>query len=251
MKRIIQRIFSLFGYQLINIDFFKEKMKRRNVDKYRGDDNDMDSALRRLKANGIEPELIVDVGAAKGKWTESTLKIWQSSDYILIEPIQEQINSIPNSLKQNQQVVIHEGVAGSEAGSIKFTVNDDLDGSGVYGKGKNMRDIPVIALDDIVKDRDDRLILLKLDTHGFEIPIFKGAEKTLNSTIAIVVEVYGFFVSPTAKLFHEISKYLETKGFRLFDIVDVRRRASDQAFWQADAIYLRDDHAVFSDNAYR
>ena len=33
--------------------------------------------------------------------------------------------------------------------------------------------------------------LLKLDTHGFEVPIFEGAEKTLVDTNIIIVESYN------------------------------------------------------------
>jgi hypothetical protein len=72
----------------------------------------------------------------------------------------------------------------------------------------------------------------------------------LKNTIVIVVEVYGFHVSPTGQLFHDVSGYLLGKGFRLFDIVDVMRRAKDNAFWQADAVYLKKDHPVFSNNQY-
>ena len=68
----------------------------------------------------------------------------------------------------------------------------------------------------------------------------------LEKTVAIIFEVYGFNISPTGKLFHEVTIYLSDKGFRLFDIVDVTRRPADNAFWQADAVYRQKSNQVFN-----
>ena len=107
-----------------------------------------------------------------------------------------------------------------------------------------------MKIDDIVT-KDGGPFLIKLDTHGYEIPILEGAIKTLENTEAMIIEVYGFYVSPTAVLFHKLSEYLEKLGFRLFDIVDVMRRENDNAFWQADAVYLRIENSVFKENHYK
>lgn len=251
MKKHINRIFSLFGYKLINVAF-REKLNHVQDQMSLSNENTMTSALKRLQKLGIQPEVIIDLGAAKGKWTEIALSIWQSSNYKLVEPLKEQINNISQSLKLNKGIEIFEGVAGSDPGKIVFTMTDDLDGSGVYGgNGNNTREVRVLAVDEIMKKVNDVSVLLKLDTHGYEIPIFEGAKETLKCTEAIIVEVYGFHVSPTGKLFHQVSTYLADKGFRLFDIVDVRRRPKDNAFWQADAIYLKSDYSIFSNNSYR
>lgn len=209
----------------------------------------MIGGMSRIKDLGIEPTLIVDIGAAKGSWTKNALDYWPESVYKLIEPIREQIDMMPKSISNNAKVEIIEGAVGEKTGTVSFSITEDLDGSGVYGEGENNRMVNVNNLDEICKDSHGSFVL-KLDTHGYEIPIFEGAAKTLKYTDAIIVEVYGFYVSPTGKLFHELSDYLMDKGFRLYDIVDVMRRQNDNAFWQADAIYLRADHMVFNDNSY-
>ncbi len=212
----------------------------------------MISALNRIKNQGIDPDIVVDIGAAKGSWTQKSSIIWPDSKYVLIEPLKEQIEAIPAYITENKSIEILEAVAGEQAGTVDFTVTADLDGSGVYGgEGSENRRIKVVALDDILSRNRDKKYLLKLDTHGFEMQIFSGAEQILKSTEAIIVEVYGFHVSPTAKLFHKVSAYLFDKGFRLFDIVDIMRRPGDNAFWQADAVYLRSEHEVFRDNHYK
>jgi FkbM family methyltransferase len=167
----------------------------------------------------------------------------------LIEPLTEQQDTLEQFKRLNPNVHYHLAVAGEEQGEVILTISDDLDGSGVYGEQTgNSRKVPVIAIDDIAGGVESCII--KLDTHGYEVPILKGAAKTLINTHALIIEVYGFRISPTCLLFHELTAHLDALGFRLIDIVDIMRRPKDNAFWQADAIYIRKDHAVFLDNNY-
>lgn len=243
IKQLVILILKICGYKISRIEPASSK-KMISL-------HSMEMALRRLKEKTINPDLIVDIGAAKGTWTELSLEVWPESNYLLIEPIIEQIEQIPNDLSERRNVSIVAGVAGEEEGEIQFSVTDDLDGSGVYGNNSsNLRTVKVVPLDSIASIKNSQSIVLKLDTHGFELPIFEGGDDSLKRTEAIIVEVYGFYVSPTGKLFHELSSYLEEKGFRLFDIVDVVRRPDDDAFWQADAVFLKQNNEIFKSNAY-
>lgn len=47
----------------------------------------MISFLHRLKKIGFIPNKVLDIGSEKGSWTESSLKIFNSCTYTLIEPI--------------------------------------------------------------------------------------------------------------------------------------------------------------------
>ena len=240
MKKLLLKLINRLGYRLVKIQ------RNTNANSV----SNMSGGLERLCKLGIISELVIDIGAAKGSWTALAMKFWPKAKFFLIEPLKEQIDCIPANILENTSLKIIEGVAGETEGTITFNVSDDLDGSGIYGLGEHQREVKVYALDNILKGNQGA-VLLKLDTHGYDIPIFDGAMDTLKKTEAIFVEVYGFYVSPHGKLFHEISAYLFEKGFRLFDIVDMARRKKDTAFWQADAIYLRADHSIFSDNNYR
>jgi FkbM family methyltransferase len=249
VKKLIQWVFSIFRYEVIK----KKSLANLRQSCYQKEMNSgstMLDTMHRLKSIGINPELIIDIGAAKGKWTEKAMMIWPDSGYLLIEPLKEQLEQIHESLKNSTKVSIIEAVAGIDSGKVKINVSSDLDGSGVYGVNENTREVPVIKLDEKTRTVNGRIIL-KLDTHGYEIPIFTGAGQTLEKTEAIIVEVYGFIISPTAMIFHELSDYLFNRGYRLFDIVDVVRRKADHAFWQADAVYLKKTHTVFTNDSYR
>jgi FkbM family methyltransferase len=211
----------------------------------------MGAALKRLKALGFSPNTVIDVGAAQGTWTEKALTVWPNAHYHLVEPLSEQVAFVKPLQEKHPNIGVHLAVAGEASGEVALTVSPDLDGSGVYGGAVegNIRMVPVITIDEIAKGAGDP-VFMKFDTHGYEIPILKGAGETLKRTGALVIEVYGFRLSPTCLLFHELSAYLDTLGFRLFDIVDIMRRPGDEAFWQADAFYLRKDHPVFQRNSY-
>jgi FkbM family methyltransferase len=211
--------------------------------------NSMNEGLHRLKTKGVHPSCIIDVGAAQGTWTTNALQYWPDSNYKLVEPLIEQQNTLEQLKALNPNIDYYLAVAGEEQGEVSLTISDDLDGSGIYGGAtKNSRQVPVISIDDIAGH--EKSCLIKLDTHGYEVPILKGAAKTLQHTHALIIEVYGFRISPTCLLFHELTAYLETLGFRLVDLVDIMRRPTDNAFWQADAIYIRKDHVIFSNNNY-
>ena len=240
MKGLVKNLLNKAGYEV----------KKLSTTKHFPSAHRMDDALCRIKKLGIAPKCIVDVGAAEGKWTQKAMHYWPDAHYELIEPIKEQVPTLDNLVAEHDNVNYHTVVAGAELGSVPFSVSEDLDGSGVYGsQAANVRELPILTIDDIVAQRQGPY-LIKLDTHGYEVPILKGANKALKDTEALIVEVYGFYVSPTGLLFHQLSVWLEEKGFRLYDIVDVMRRQNDLAFWQADAVYLKADHKIFQDNAY-
>ena len=214
------------------------------------DPGSMAAGLERISKLGIQPGTVVDLGAAQGTWTEKALKIWPAANFELVEPLSEQTGVLDRLKARHPNVGYHLAVAGEVTGETFLNVSPDLDGSGVYGEqAGNARKVPVITIDEIVRGKPGK-ILIKFDTHGYELPILKGAGEALKRTELLIIEVYGFPISPTCLLFHELSAYLDSVGFRLVDIVDVVRRPGDEAFWQADAFYLRKDHPVFQKNSY-
>jgi len=237
-KSIIKRLISSTGYTLYSKGYIPENLAS------------MEAGLNRVKASGLFPDLIIDIGAADGTWTEKSLAVWPVASYRLIEPLAEKTESLNKLNCAYPKIQYHLAVAGETEGEVGLNVSPDLDGSGVYGNDAGtLRKVPVTTIDTIAADTKGR-VLIKFDTHGYEVPILKGAAETLKRTDVLIIEVYGFHISPTCLLFHELSAYLDDLGFRLADIVDVIRRPGDKAFWQADAFYFRKDNPVFLKNSY-
>jgi hypothetical protein len=77
IRKFIKYIVSKAGYNILKVD-------NGNVNV-----TGMEEGLLRMKELGILPDLIVDIGAAKGNWTKKGLKFWPNSRYELVEPLVE------------------------------------------------------------------------------------------------------------------------------------------------------------------
>lgn len=239
IKKIINKFLFELGFRITKI---------KNVDSF---SNTMESGLQRISGK-LNINTIIDIGAAAGTWTEKCLPIWKKSNYLLFEPLTERDTDLNDLKLRNKEIKIThiKAAAGQKKSKMSFSVSEDLDGSGFYGSG-NLREIDLLSIDDVItKENENGPFLLKLDTHGFEIPIFEGAKKALKNTNLIIVEVYGFYVAPNSLLFWEICDYLDKLGFRLFDVVDIMRRPKDAAFWQCDAFFIKKDAELFNSNNY-
>lgn len=247
LKSLIKRAINATGYKI-------SKAANQPTDDDLRLGHSMQCGLFRAKDICHSINTIVDVGAASGTWTKLAMKRWPNAKYILVEPLSERTEELTALKNQYQNIEFVSAVAGNSSGKVGFSVANDLDGSGVYGKsakGTTYREIDSVTIDELVdKHRAPGPYLLKLDTHGFELPIFEGAQQTLKQTELIIVECYGFFVSPHAKLFYELCAYLHEAGFRPVDLVDVVNRRKDGAFWQCDIFFARQNNPVFEDNFY-
>jgi FkbM family methyltransferase len=228
------------------LKFFKNIFSKKTI----ADSNTMYEGLLRSRSMMPFINTIIDVGAAEGTWYTKTNKVFSASNFILIEPLIERKSYLDKICKENKNVCVQYCALGETNSIVPFTVSDDLDGSGFYGVG-NLREIKVVKLDDLIH-QENKLgpYILKLDTHGYEIPILKGAEKVLENTELIIVEVYGFYVAPNSLLFGEMITYMDSIGFRLSDMNDVMRREYDKAFWQVDAFFLKKNNEIFNSNTY-
>lgn len=242
MSNMINRITRPFGFMVQRTD---------TKSLY---EHTMDSALQRCRElHKIIPATIIDVGAAEGKWTLLALNEWAKSNYVLFEPLLEREGDLTELKKKYNNIFIINKGAGSEKKEIEFFVTNDLDGSGMADNGTNAnkRKIDLTTIDyEISNLKLKGPYLIKLDTHGFEVPILEGAKETLRETQLLIIECYGFKLGPNTLLFWEMCNHLKDMGFRLIDLVDIYLRKKDGAFWQCDAFFIPDNSTCFTSNTY-
>lgn len=209
-------------------------------------------ALERIASRGLDIGGVIDIGASNGMWTAAVLPIFQKARYLLIEAQSGHVDSLNDFVNAHQNTEYILAAAGDEEGEIYF------DDSNLFGglaskeqTASAKKRVPMITVDAEVKRRNlPGPYLLKLDTHGFEVPIIQGALETLKSTNLVVIETYNFKIAPGSLLFHEMCTYMERLGFGVIDISEPLWRTHDQSFWQIDLFFVRLDRPEFSYLSY-
>lgn len=245
IKLIAHKVLAQFGYEV--------RRRANTVPENLHYNKAMKIGLSRFLQLNLPIQTVIDVGAAEGKWSLSARQFWPDASFLLFEPLKERQEQLNNLAKLHSNFTIAPYAAGNARSQLKFSVSEDLDGSGVAsGDGNSVvRMVEVTSIQEEVNNLNLRgPFLVKLDTHGYEVPIIEGCSNILSEISLFIVECYGFQIASQSLLFWQMCQYMESLGFRLFDIVDVMNRKKDGAFWQCDAFFIRSDHPVFQDNKY-
>lgn len=209
------------------------------------------NALQRIKTNGLLINTVIDVGASDGRWSSIAQKAWPSTACFLIEANAVHASSLQQLKSKNSNIDYVIVAAGDTNGRIYFDAEDPFGGAASLIPSAGTTSVPVNKIDTLVAERKlEPPFLVKLDTHGFEIPILRGAEETLKKTNLIVVETYNFKLTSDSLRFYEMCAYMEKAGFRCVDLSGILHRPSDSAFWQMDLYFIPASNRLFKDNTY-
>ncbi len=212
---------------------------------------DMEGLLARTARRGIQIATWIDVGASDGSWSRRAHRHFRSAAFILFEPLAERQAALA-ALRRRYGFAIVAAAAGAAEGTIGFSVDSQLDGSSVAGSSTpGTRQVPVTTISAAVgANRVPGPYGIKLDTHGFELPIMAGAAAILAQTNFLIIEAYNFKLTDGSLRFHELCAWLEARGFRCCDLADPMRRPGDGALWQMDLAFARADHPMFTLERY-
>jgi FkbM family methyltransferase len=212
---------------------------------------EMDDLLAHAAARHPAPATIIDIGASDGVWSRGARRHFPHAKFLLFEPLAERQAALAR-LKATHGFDCVPAVAGAQPGKISFHVDPALDGSGVAAPGDSgTRTVPVETVDAAVAARHlAGPYGLKLDTHGYEIPVLEGATQVLRNTSLLVIEAYNFQLTPGCLRFPELCGWLEARGFRCCDLADPMRRPGDGALWQMDLAFAPADSPLFTSNRY-
>lgn len=210
------------------------------------------SALKRCEWRGLDIGTVIDIGASDGRWSLKARNYFLRSAFFLVEAQAAHKKALDRVKATNAGLDYIISAAGDRNGEIYFDASSLLGGlASDTPFAQNCIAVPVRTIDSLVHEKGLRPpFLLKLDTHGFEIPIFEGARKTLKQTGLIIVETYNFKLTPDSLRFHEMCAYLESRGFRCIDLCEPMHRLRDGAFWQMDLFFMPADREEFMSNSY-
>ena len=205
----------------------------------------MISFLHRLKKIDFIPNKVLDIGAEKGSWTESSLKIFNSCTYTLIEPIgYSELNKFKNHL--DKFTVIN-------------TILNNYDGEVDWYEMRNTGDsinkerthhfnncFPLKKeckqLDTIFKN--ENFDLIKIDVQGAEIKVLEGGKELIKNTSFIIIEMpFMCQYNENTPNFLEHIKKLDELGFIPYDIVE-QHRCDETLLFQVDICFINKNYEL-------
>ncbi|WP_225907684.1 FkbM family methyltransferase [Leptolyngbya sp. BL0902] len=196
---------------------------------------------------------MIDIGASNGCWSERLGKYYPDASYLLVEANPYHQKALEQFKAQNSKVDYILAAAGDTEGEIYFDGTDPFGGLASHeASAQTNLKVPVTTVDALCKTYQlQPPYLIKLDTHGFEVPIFEGAKETLKQASLLVVETYNFDIAPGSLRFPQLCQYLEDRGFRCIDMSEPLYRDFDQAFWQFDLFFVPQSYPGFNNNRWR
>jgi len=246
IKKLIKKSVDVLGYTI-------QKKKPKQVASRNKNLWTTQSALLRCFDRGLHVNTIIDVGASDGRWSRRCMEVLPNANYFLVEAQEGHLKGLQNFKKEMDHVDYILAAAGRTEGTIYFN-NTDLFG-GVASETpleNNCIEVPVVMLDTEIKKRNLKPpYLLKLDTHGFEVPILEGAKEIIKNAALIIIETYNFKIANYSLRYWEMCAYMYQLGFSSIENVDFMLREKDNSFWQMDTFFIPSKSKEFTNNSYK
>ena len=176
-----------------------------------------------------EAPVILDVGANQGQSAQRFLSAFPGAVLHCFEP-GASFQLLQRNLAQTPQVRLWNLALGAEAGQRLLLENDHPDmtsflapDQAAWGQVARRTEVTMSTVDAILaQEKLARVDLLKTDTQGFELEVFKGAEQSLaQGRIGMVYfELIFSAMYRGQPLFTEPLNFLLQRGFRLVAFYD-------------------------------
>lgn len=203
-----------------------------------------------LKALGLSPRHMVDVGGNHGSWTRAALAAFPDARISMFEP-QQKLAEKHSDLAQNDRVAIHYKGLGDFDGSAPFTFHPRDDSSSfVYtaseaaAQGLVQGEVEICRLDTaIAASTFGKPDVVKIDAEGLDLKVLDGAPDTIANAQIVLIEATVAcpdYPNTAAIIFQRMDEL----GFRLFDITDLNRSPQLGVLWLIEAAFVRKDTAL-------
>lgn len=208
----------------------------------------MDTRLTNLRHAGFSCIGAVDVGAYHGEWTKSLRNVW-NVPVIAVEPqpdCKEKLTKYAHA-QPDRPIYTEYCALGDKSGLAEFCLEETNSRFYTHGpvKADSVITVPVSTLDSVVSQYSEKFNILKIDVQGFELNVLNGAINSLLDFEVVILEVSVIPIG-SAPTFYEVMRYMDDKDYRLYDFIPMYYRPLDNALWQGDAFFVRNDSSLVS-----
>lgn len=211
-------------------------------------------AFRRLKALGINPATIFDIGVAYG--TPELYAEFSRAKYFLVDPTPESLPYM-QGWAGTLNASVHNFALGDINGELEIGVPADIRGSTLYeeieptGLLKRIV-VPIRRFDSAFQAADLAApCLVKIDVQGAELSLLRGMGTLIQRIDLFLVEVSSIVtLDGSAAHMFDVIDYLRQNGFTLYDVCGLGRRPLDNALAQLDLMFCKRTSMLLQDRRW-
>lgn len=241
MKRIIQNVFSRFGYKMVKShDFTKYKKYYRHQNRH----------INLIKSLNLD--CILDVGAHTGGFANEILGMGYLGKIYSYEPVELSYQELQENSKTYDNWVVNRLAIGNKNGEMEINVSDNFVSSSLLemcaehllsapeSKYNRKELVEIKTIETIILGLDINLskTMLKIDTQGYEMLVLEGAKDKLAEFKAVKLELSTLPLYKSSKFYFQISSYLYDKGFSLCSIENGFYDQNSYKLLQFDGLFL-------------
>lgn len=180
--------------------------------------------LASLKAQGINPRVIYDIGACVLHWTNEARNIWPDANFVVFEAMPE-----CEFLYKEQSLDYHIGVLSDQSGkTVDFYQNTYHPGGNSYYRenvevnpeaveyfnDQHRRNYTTVTLDAVQRLKKlPAPDLVKMDVQGAELDVLKGARECMTNCDHVILELQKVEYNKGAPLKDTVIEWMESQGF--------------------------------------
>jgi FkbM family methyltransferase len=214
----------------------------------------MERCLHHLKQLEFEPTVIVDGGAHIGSFACSAHKVFPSAVIHMVEP-QPSCHQPLTKLCSDRHFVMHPYALSNRPGMLPMICKPTPDTGAHIPAADRLAETTVqvraTTIDELFRSncRESDRVLVKLDLQGHELPALEGALDLLPRVEIIITEVTFLHWEglPTRA---DLERFLDARGFDLFDVASLSGRGSDGRLRQGDFVYVRRGTPLYNKNGW-
>jgi len=211
-------------------------------------------ALQRIKALGMDPATIFDIGVAYG--TPELYAEFANAKYFLVDPLPHSLPYMRNWAKKLDAAIYNIGL-GEMEGELEISVQEDIGGSTLYrelGSASTIGRVlaPIRRFDSTFQPADlAPPCLVKIDVQGAELAVLRGMGTLIQNADLFIVEVSSIVTLDGAAHMFETIDYMRQNGFTIYDICGLGRRPLDHALAQLDLVFCKNDSGLLKDRRWQ
>ena len=203
----------------------------------------MEHCLRNLHMLGYRPNIAVDIGAYEGEWTHLCKKVFPSCAVLMVEAQEKKRAYLEQLSEQLSDTKVKIALLGAEQGAnVAFYMQETA--SSVLPESAKAKQaphqlLPMDTLNAVTRRMGiSKCDLMKLDVQGYELEILKGGNRIMNGCEVIIMEVSLLAIHEGVPLLLEVVNFMDSHGYRAYDLCGLCRRPLDKALWQIDLVFV-------------